>query len=99
MICERCGGNRTEDWCNLCDLFAAHAPPAGPSLTGWPMNAGMSLGVNPRQRQKAQNRADRHGIQVTYTKSGDVIVPDRVNYAKLLKLEGLRNKAEGFHGA
>lgn len=58
-----------------------------------------SLAVHPSQVEKATDRAKRHGIQVEYQKNGMCRIPDQRNYAKLLKLEGLHNKSEGFHGA
>jgi hypothetical protein len=81
------------------NLLRGTTSPGGHGTTTWPMNAGLSLGVHAKQVGEAQARADRHGINVRYQRNGDVIVPDKGNYAKLLKLEGLHNKAEGFHGA
>lgn len=59
-----------------------------PPTTGWPLNAGDSLGVHPSQVEQANARAKRHGINVTYDQHGNPHVPDRAEYGKLLKLEG-----------
>lgn len=56
--------------------------------SGWPM-LGEALAVHPKQVEQANERAKRHGINVTYCpKTGRVHIPDNGAYRKLLKLEG-----------
>lgn len=54
-----------------------------------PLNMGMSLGVHPEQVEEARERARKAGVNVEYKANGDVLVPDRNERRKLLKLEGL----------
>ncbi len=62
------------------------------------MNMGDSLGVNPAQVAKARERAKKHNVNVEYMNNGDVIVPDRGERRKLLKMEGMidRNSFTGY---
>lgn len=52
-----------------------------------------ALAVNPRDVERANARAKRHGINVTYDRKGFVHIPNRNERRKLLKLEGLRDKS------
>lgn len=61
-------------------------------VSGYP-KVSEALAVSARQVEEAQARADRHGVSVQYTPRGDVIVPDRGNWLKLLKLEGCVEKS------
>lgn len=80
-------------------FHAGKVPRAPKSLTtaprrvsGWPKYS-EALAVHPDQVPEAQARAKRHGISVEYTTRGDVLVPDRGNWLKLLKLERMHEKS------
>lgn len=91
--CRKCGGRIFADGCRLCPLFAQGQQNGYANMPGcWPQNMGLSLGVHPTQVEKARARAKRHGISVEYTRNGDVIVPDRTERKKLLRLEGRIDK-------
>lgn len=95
--CKTCGGTKREDGgCNICELLGqgptALAVVGGTATSGWPLMV-EGLSVHPKQAAQANARAKRHGINVQYDQKGDCYVPDRGNYAKILKLEGYHNKS------
>ena len=95
MICAECGGNRTEEQCNICDLLADGLAPGGIPTSGWPM-VSEALAVHPKQVEQANDRARRHGIPVTYDRKGFCHIPDRAARKKLLKLEGMHDNSGGY---
>lgn len=100
-ICLRCRHEVTGDAdieeCLSCQ-YAGGALCGHANMTGWPMvSEALACGI--KQVEQMNERAKRNGIQVTYDKQGFCHIPDKINYAKILKLEKLHNKAEGFHGA
>lgn len=98
MKCKECGGNRTKEKCNLCELFATGGSVARTQqTTTWPMVC-EALAVHPKQIEQANERAKKHGINVTYGKHGLCHIPDPGNYKKLLRLERMHNNSEGYHG-
>lgn len=98
MKCKKCGGNRTKEKCNLCELFATGLVPDGMRQACWPIKC-EALACHPKQVDECNQRAKRHGINVEYDRQGFCHIPDQGNYAKILKLERMYNKSEGFHGA
>lgn len=90
MKCKKCGGNRTAEKCNLCELFAAGYAGGHSNGSGWPM-VSEALACDPRQVKQHQERARRHGINVTYRPDGCVEIPDRGERKKLLKLEKMHD--------
>ena len=93
MACKTCHF----DPCRCSDLAAGYM---GRSMTPtcWPMKS-VALCVHPKQALQANERAKRHGINVYYNRQGTCIIPDSKNYAKLLRIEGLHSKSEGYHGS
>lgn len=95
MICKKCGGNRTEDKCNLCELFASGETLTGVSTTTWPMKS-EALAVHASQVEQANDRNKRHGIAARYDKQGFCHIPDRADRKRLLKVEGFRDNSGGY---
>ena len=99
--CRKCGCHRPAGHCKLCELLAegvrAQAAKTQQTTT-WPMKC-EALAVHPHQVVEANERNRKHGVNVTYDRQGFAHIPDQAAYARVLKLEGLHNKSEGFHGA
>lgn len=99
-VCETCNrpvtGEQNVSECFTCK-YHGHTV-GGTPTTGWPLVSN-ALGVCPDQVKEEQAAYDRHGVNVEVLPNGDVKIPDPGNYAKALKLNGLFNKAEGFHRA
>jgi hypothetical protein len=101
-VCTKCGGNVRGEKCLLCELFAvgqtfgeANVLVGGTPTSGWPIKS-LALAVHPNQVEQANARAKRHGINVTYSKSGACHIPDRANRKKLLRLEGMHDNRGGY---
>lgn len=73
------------------DFGAEHGGQKCGENPGWPMVC-EAAGVQPRQRQEAQDFAAAHGVPTKYTGSGDPIIESRGHYKKFLKMKGLVNK-------
>lgn len=93
--CKKCGGTIHGAFCKLCDLFASAATPSGHLPSCWPMKSD-ALAVHPSQIKQANERNRRNGVNVTYAKNGQAIIPDRKERKKLLKLEGFRDNNGGY---
>jgi hypothetical protein len=61
----------------------------------WPMVSD-ALAVHPKQVQQARERAKRHGINVEYKSNGQVVIPDRAERRRLLRLEGFHDNSGGY---
>lgn len=96
MICPACGGNRTKAKCNLCELFAAQAPPQGHCPSGWPM-VSSAAGVHPSQAKAAYDAAQHYGVPTDFTKEGDPVFTSarhRKDYCE--KVRGFFDMNGGF---
>lgn len=72
------------------DMLAGHQPSC------WPQTM-ESLAVHPAQVDKANERAKKHGIDAVYERgTGMVQVGSRADRAKLIKLEGAKDKCGGY---
>ncbi len=61
----------------------------------WPMLS-EAMAVHPSQVEEATARNRKHGVNVTYTPSGEAILPDRNERRKLMRLEGFHDKSGGY---
>jgi hypothetical protein len=96
MKCRTCGGERTADHCNLCDLFANGISGTGHQPSCWPMKS-LALGCHPNQVEEITARNRKHGVNVSYDRFGRALIPDRGERKKLLKLEQLHDN-NGCYG-
>lgn len=72
------------------EMLAGHQPAC------WPQTM-ESLAVHPKQVDEANARAKRHGIDAVYEKgTGMVQVGSRADRAKLIRLEGAKDKCGGY---
>ncbi len=71
--CSKCGGNRTPEKCNLCELFASATSGLGQSPAGWPRSS-LSMGVHPTQVAEATEHARKMGIPTEFTPGGEPIM-------------------------
>lgn len=77
--------------CRCEDLAGGETLP-GLALSGWPLISD-AMGVHPKQVEQANARNKRHGVNVTYKKNGQAVIPDRGERRKLLKLEGFVDRS------
>lgn len=61
----------------------------------WPATS-LALSVHPKQAQKANERAKRHGIAASYAPDGTCHLADRAARKKLLRLEGMHDNKGGY---
>lgn len=80
--------------CRCLDLEAGYMGQSC-TTTCWPLLS-EAMAVHPKQVKEAQARAKRHGINVVYQKDGRVLIPDRAERKRLLKLEGFHDKQGGY---
>ena len=77
------------------DLTSSAECLMGHTTTCWPMLS-EALAVHPTQIEQAMARNKRHGVNVTYTRDGRAILPDRGERKRLLRLEGFHDNQAGF---
>ncbi len=92
--CPNCGRVKClEAW--VCELVLG-GPPAVYSKGGWPMKS-QAMACHPSQIQEMMDRNKQHGITgVTYNAEGDAIISSPREKAKLMRLEGLRDRNGGY---
>jgi hypothetical protein len=71
------------------------AAPGGHLPSCWPQVM-ESLGVHPSQVAQANERNRKAGVNVTYDRDGNAVVPDRNERRKLIRLERCHDKDGGY---
>lgn len=80
----------------LCEMVIAGQPPASYGKGTWPMKS-QAMACHPEQIQEMMTRNAQHGITgVSYDATGDAIISSPREKAKLMKLEGLRDRNGGY---
>lgn len=93
MTCRKCGGTRTKDRCNLCELFAH-----GPTYTHVErMRANnpqpsLSMKVHESQIPEAMAHARRHGVPTNFTPDGRPLIEGRRHQKAYAATRGMFNK-------
>ena len=96
MVCKTCGGNRTKERCNICEILGANQSPGGHDPKGWPKES-VALSVMKNQVKEANARAKKHGLTgVYYEPSGKCILSDRGARRDLLRLEQMHDNNGGY---
>lgn len=97
MKCSKCGGQRTAEKCNLCELFSEGVAfsdvemcrMSNPKLSE-------SLAVHPLDVQAASDHAKMHGVPTRFEADGRPVITSRAHQKALLKTLGFHNKDGGF---
>lgn len=66
------------------------------STSAWQDFQSEALAVHPKQVKEANERSKRHNLGVVYDAKGLAHIPDRAARKRLLKLEGVHDKAGGY---
>lgn len=99
MTCRKCGGQRSADHCNLCDLFAS-----GNLYDGVERRRAnnpkeiLALGVHPTQIPEFREKCRRAGVRCDWSKDGYPIAESRRHQKAIMNAinPALFNKDGGF---
>jgi hypothetical protein len=98
MKCRKCGGERTQEQCNLCELFSTGIAYAGVEKERHNNpKACKALKVHPSQVKEAIDDARKKGVPTNFTKEGLPEFDNRRHQAKYLKAYGYFNRDGGYH--
>lgn len=67
----------------------------GQQTTTYPMESD-ALACHPSQVEAMEARNKKHGIRVNYKPDGTAVIPDRGERRRLLRLEGMVDRAGGY---
>lgn len=97
MKCRKCGGERTPEKCNLCELFDSGAAYAGVEMERHNKpKASNALKVHPSQVQEAIENARQKGVPTDFTKDGRPLFTSRSHQKRYCKAYGYFNRDGGY---
>ncbi len=97
MKCEKCGGNRTPEKCNICEILEEGLAYDGVEANRMnKQKLSDALAVHPRQVKEATESAKMHGVPTDFTRDGRPLIRSRSHQKAYLKAYGFHNKDGGY---
>ena len=97
MRCKKCGGERTREKCNLCELFASGLVYSGVEVERQSKpKYSDAMAVHPDQVPEAIADAKKKGVPTDFLADGRPIFVSRAHQKRYIRAYGFYNKDGGY---